>query len=356
MKLVHVVGARPNFMKAASVYTACANRGMQQIIIHTGQHYDENMSRVFFQELGLPDPDINLKVGSGTHAEQTARVMLRFEKIVVETSPDWVIVYGDVNSTMASTLVCVKLSIPVAHVEAGLRSFDRLMPEEINRVVTDQVADILFTPSEDANANLLREGVRAQKIKFVGNVMVDTLIRFLPLAKELPRSKYPPRYVLVTLHRPSNVDDSAVLTEIMWTLIRVSRKLPVIFPLHPRTQRRIGHLPILERSHQLQFVSPLSYLEFLNLEENATAVITDSGGVQEETTFLGIPCLTLRKNTERPVTIALGGNVLIGSDYTRLEKEVDSILAGNFRRGQIPSLWDGKAGERIAEILANTTD
>ncbi len=355
MKLVHVVGARPNFMKAASVYAACANLGMKQIIIHTGQHYDENMSSIFFRELGIPDPDINLKVGSGSHAEQTAKVMLRFEKIALETRPAWVIVYGDVNSTLASTLVCVKLSIPVAHVEAGLRSFDRLMPEEINRVVTDQLAKLLFTPSEDGNANLLREGISEEKIKFVGNVMIDTLIRFLPLAKKLPRAKYPSSYVLVTLHRPSNVDDDFVLTEIMRALICISHKLPVIFPLHPRTQQRIGHLPILERFHQIQFINPLSYLEFLNLEQNATGVITDSGGVQEETTFLGIPCLTLRKNTERPVTIALGGNVLIGSDYTRLEKEVDSILNGNFRKGQIPPLWDGKASERIAAILADIT-
>jgi UDP-N-acetylglucosamine 2-epimerase (non-hydrolysing) len=352
MKILHVVGARPNFIKAAPVHLACAKRGMSQTIVHTGQHYDENMSRVFFQELGLPHPEINLEVGSGSHAEQTARIMLRFEKVILETRPDWVIVYGDVNSTLAAALVCVKLSIPVAHVEAGLRSFDRRMPEEINRLLTDQIVDLLFTPSEDANANLLREGISASKIRFVGNVMIDTLVKCLPLAQELHRSKYPANYALITLHRPSNVDNSDTLTRILKSLVRIRCKLPVIFPVHPRTQQRIAYLKSLEDSTRLHFAEPMSYLEFLNLEQHATVVITDSGGIQEEATFLGVPCLTLRENTERPITVSIGTNLLIGSDYVRLEQEVDGILAGKAKKGQIPHLWDGQAAERIADALA----
>lgn len=350
--IVHVVGARPNFMKMAPVYSACAARGLAQLVVHTGQHYDQNMSRVFFQELKLPNPDINLEVGPGTHAEQTAKVMLAFEKVVNEVNPDWVLVYGDVNSTLAAALVSAKLFIPVAHVEAGLRSFDRCMPEEVNRKLTDQLADILFIPSEDANENLKREGISSDKIYFVGNVMIDSLVRFLPLASQLPAENYPARYALVTLHRPSNVDDSTRLGHIMSSLGRISQKLPVIFPVHPRTQQRISELTLLEQSPQLQLIEPQGYLEFLNLEQRATVIITDSGGIQEETSFLGLPCLTLRENTERPVTVSAGTNILIGSDYDRLEREVEVILAGNVKKGQVPPLWDGRAGERIGDILA----
>lgn len=352
MTIVHVVGARPNFIKAAPVYSACAKRGMSQGIVHTGQHYDENMSGVFFDELGLPHPEINLEVGSGSHAEQTARVMLRFEKVMLDTRPDWVIVYGDINSALAAALVCAKLSLPVAHVEAGLRSFDRRMPEEINRLLTDQISDLLFTPSEDGNANLQREGICANKIHFVGNVMIDTLIKFLSLAQDIPRSKYPPSYALITLHRPSNVDDKAALAEVLKALVGISYKLPVVFPVHPRTRQHIASFGLLENAPQLHLLDPLSYLEFLNLEQYAKVVITDSGGIQEETTFLGVPCLTLRENTERPITISMGTNLLIGSDYGRLEQEVAIILAGKVKKGQIPPLWDGQAAERIADILA----
>lgn len=356
MTILHVVGARPNFMKAAPVYSACAKHGFSQTLVHTGQHYDENMSGVFFQELGLPHPDINLEAGSGSHAEQTARVMLRFEEVIRETRSDWVVVYGDVNSTLAAALVCTKLSIPVAHVEAGLRSFDRRMPEEINRLLTDQIADLLFTPSEDANANLLHEGICERKIRFVGNVMIDMLVKLLPFVQDLGGGKYSAdfaNYALVTLHRPSNVDDPTVLARILDSLVRISHKLPIVFPVHPRSQQRIARVAGVEQAH-LHFIEPLSYREFLNLEQHATVVITDSGGVQEETTFLGIPCLTLRENTERPITVSLGTNVLIGSDCARLEQEVDAILAGTVKKAQIPPLWDGHAAERIANALAQS--
>lgn len=369
MKIVHVVGARPNFIKAAPVYSAAAKHGFSQKIVHTGQHYKKDMSRVFFEQLELPKPDINLRVGSGSHAEQTAKIMLRFEKAVSKTRPDWVVVYGDVNSTLAAALVCAKLFIPVAHVEAGLRSFDRRMPEEINRLLTDQIADRLFTHSKDANTNLRREGVSEEKIKFVGNVMVDTLVKLLPLAKKSGRSKYVAgykNYALVTLHRPSNVDDKIVLTKILKALGRISCKLPIIFPVHPRTQKRLACLvglkkfSYLPRTMQLvrglHFLKSLGYLEFLNLESKATVVITDSGGIQEETTFLGVPCLTLRKNTERPITVTLGTNLVVGSDYKRLEKEVDNILSGRVKKGKIPPLWDGRTAERIIKVLKQVID
>ncbi len=351
MRIVHVVGARPNFIKAAAVHAACARRKITQMVVHTGQHYDEKMSGVFFQAFGLGIPGVNLEVGSGTHVEQTASVMLRLEPVMLSVRPEWVIVYGDVNSTLAAALVCSKLQIPVAHVEAGLRSFDRRMPEEINRLVTDQVADALFTPSEDANVNLLREGIAPNKIRLVGNVMIDTLVRFLPLTQSFDRSKYPDQYALVTLHRPSNVDALAPLNEILGVLSSLSRKLPVIFPVHPRTRKHIASSARIDLSPKIFLIEPLDYLDFLSLERYATVVITDSGGVQEETTFLGVPCLTVRENTERPITIALGTNLLIGSDYARLEREVDAILAGNGKRGTIPPLWDGQTAERIADVF-----
>ncbi|HRJ40480.1 MAG: UDP-N-acetylglucosamine 2-epimerase (non-hydrolyzing) [Caldilineaceae bacterium] len=351
MHILHVVGARPNFMKAAPVYRACVARGIRQTIVHSGQHYDANMSDIFFTQLGIPQPDFNLEVGSGSHAQQTATIMQRMEPIVIEQRPDWVLVYGDVNSTLAGTIVCSKLGQLVAHVEAGLRSFDRTMPEEINRLLTDQVADLLFTHSEEAAENLTSEGVAAERIHFVGNVMIDTLIRLLPQCEPPQFPGVNGRYVLVTLHRPSNVDNPAALHQIMRALERVDQSLAVIFPVHPRTRRRLEEQAYKIDNPQLHLIEPLGYQEFIGLQRNATAVITDSGGVQEETTFLQIPCLTLRSNTERPVTVTIGTNKLIGSDPDRIISEINAILAGNGKKGAIPTLWDGHAGERIVDIL-----
>jgi len=348
--LLHVVGARPNFMKAAPVIRALSNRpDVRQTLIHTGQHYDPALSGIFFTQLNLPEPDVNLDVGSGSHAWQTAEVMRRFEPVLLERKPDMVLVYGDVNSTLAAALVCAKLRIHLAHVEAGLRSFDRTMPEEINRVVTDQLADVLFTPSEDADNNLQREGIPQERIFRVGNVMIDSLIRLLPVAMQCAKNGLPERYVLATLHRPSNVDDSASLRRMLTVLVEINDVLPVVFPAHPRTRQRIEQFGI--DTGKLQFVEPLPYVEFLSLQRNATVVITDSGGIQEETTYLGIPCLTLRGNTERPVTVSTGTNVLIGQDPKLLNSELTRILEGKGKKGSIPPLWDGHAGERIAKVL-----
>jgi UDP-N-acetylglucosamine 2-epimerase (non-hydrolysing) len=348
MRFLHVVGARPNFVKVAPVMRAL--RSHDQILVHTGQHYDRNMSDVFFQELEIAEPDLNLGVGSGNHGEQTAHIMLRLEPAVAEQKPDCVLVYGDVNSTVAAALVCAKLRIPTAHVEAGLRSFDRGMPEEINRVVTDQLADLLLTPSADADKNLLREGVAPQRIHLVGNVMVDTLVQLLPKAAALVPNGLPERYALLTLHRPSNVDDLRPLQDLLECLVRIAASLPIIFPVHPRTRQKIAELGFVD-SERLQLWQPQSYLHFLGLQKNATAVITDSGGIQEETTFLGVPCLTLRDTTERPVTVDLGTNTVIGRDMQRLHHELEVILSGEYKKGTIPPLWDGQAATRIAHIL-----
>ena len=350
MHIVHVVGARPNFMKAAPVYRALAQRAsIRQCVVHTGQHYDPNMSDVFFSQLGIPEPNVNLEVGSGSHAQQTAEIMQRFEPVVLDAKPDLALVYGDVNSTVAAALVCSKLLIQVGHVEAGLRSFDRTMPEEINRIVTDRLADLLFTPSEDGDRNLGREGIDAKKIHRVGNVMIDSLVRLLPAARQHAANNLPARYALVTLHRPSNVDDGATLKRILRSLLAVSEQLDVVFPVHPRTRQRIKEFGIgVEGLHLLE---PLPYIEFLALQSRATVVITDSGGIQEESTFLGVPCLTVRSNTERPITVTSGTNVLVGQDPIKLQAELSKILAGKAKKGAIPPLWDGHAGERIAEIL-----
>ena len=350
MHILHVVGARPNFMKAAPVMQALGKwSGCRQTLVHTGQHYDKNLSDVFFSQLSIPEPDVNLEVGSGSHAVQTAEVMKRFESVVLERKPDVVLVYGDVNSTVAAALVCSKLLISVAHVEAGLRSFDRTMPEEINRIVTDRLADILFTPSEDGDFNLKNEGVPAEKICRVGNVMIDSLIRLLPAARQCPANGLPERYALVTLHRPSNVDDSERLRNVLKSLLEVHEQLEVVFPVHPRTRQRIQQFGInIEKLHLLE---PLPYIEFLSLQSRAAVVITDSGGIQEETTYLGIPCLTLRSNTERPVTVSMGTNVLIGQDLGLLNSELRRILEGKAKQGSIPELWDGHAGDRIAQAL-----
>jgi UDP-N-acetylglucosamine 2-epimerase (non-hydrolysing) len=349
--ILHVAGARPNFVKAAPVLRAIKQTGIRQTLVHTGQHYDRNMSDVFFAELEIPEPDFNLEVGSGSHAAQTAEIMRRFEPVVTETRPDMVLVYGDVNSTVAAALVCSKLLIPVGHVEAGLRSFDRTMPEEINRIVTDRLSDVLFTPSEDGDFNLKREGVPPEAIHRVGNVMIDSLIQLLPAARKCPRNGLPQRFALVTLHRPANVDDSGNLRRILQSLLEVSEQLDIIFPVHPRTRQRIKEFGIA--TERLHLFEPLPYIEFLSLQSRSAVVITDSGGIQEETTYLGVPCLTLRPNTERPITVEMGTNVLVGDDKIKLDAELRKILAGKFKTGSIPPLWDGQAGDRIARILAS---
>jgi UDP-N-acetylglucosamine 2-epimerase (non-hydrolysing) len=356
MKITHVVGARPNFMKAAPVMAALAKRsGMIQELVHTGQHYDKNMSEVFFTQLDLPKPSINLRVGSGSHAFQTAHIMLHLEATFKKRQPDIAIVYGDVNSTLAAAIVCSKIGIPVGHVEAGLRSFDRTMPEEVNRVLTDCVSEILFTPSADADQNLLNEGKSISKIHCVGNVMIDTLKELLPKA-EVNWPKQEGRlgvrtgnYGLVTLHRASNVDSVDCLLNLLNTLRTISRKIPLLFPVHPRTREMLARLS--SNTEEIHFLEPQGYLEFLSLQKHCCFVITDSGGIQEETTYLGVPCITVRKNTERPITLTLGTNHLIGNDMGQLSSIVEDILIGKVKKGIIPPLWDGKSSERIADIL-----
>lgn len=355
MRVLHVVGARPNFMKVAPVYRALRHRAaFSQTIVHTGQHYDANMSDVFFRDLEIPAPEVNLLVGSGSHAQQTAAIMAGIEPVLRDRGPGVVLVYGDVNSTAAAALVAAKLQIPVAHVEAGLRSFDRTMPEEINRVVTDCLADLLLTPSEDGNENLRREGVPRDRIFFVGNVMIDTLLRLQPRARErfsaLAVKLRLHDYGLVTLHRPSNVDDKATLETLFQALRKISRALPLVLPLHPRTRQRLARVAPAADG-RVQMLEPLGYLDFLALEQHAKVVITDSGGVQEETTCLGVPCLTLRENTERPATVTWGTNVLVGRDMVRLKQEVERVLTGQGKRGTLPPLWDGLAASRIARTM-----
>lgn len=351
MQVLHVVGARPNFMKVAPVMAALEGR-CQQVLVHTGQHYDHNMSDVFFQQLGIPKPDLNLEVGSGSHAWQTAQIMTRFEEVVIRQRPDWVVVYGDVNSTIACALVSAKLGIPIAHVEAGLRSFDRTMPEEINRILTDRIADLLLTPSPDGDENLLREGVDPNRIRLVGNVMIDTLIRLLPLASLPASMPSVDRFALVTLHRPANVDEPDMLSSIWHALADLAESLPIVFPVHPRTRARLESMGLTASAPpQLHLLEPQGYLEFLAMQRAARLVITDSGGVQEETTYLNVPCFTLRPNTERPITLTEGSNLLIGNDLERLRHEVRNTLAGKGKQGRNPALWDGRAGERIAAIL-----
>jgi UDP-N-acetylglucosamine 2-epimerase (non-hydrolysing) len=350
MHILHVVGARPNFMKAAPVLHALQGRtGVRQTLVHTGQHYDKNLSDVFFSQLEIPAPDFNLGVGSGTHARQTADIMAGFEPVLLERKPDMVLVYGDVNSTVAAALVCAKLLIPVAHVEAGLRSFDRTMPEEVNRIVTDRLADVLFTPSADGDENLLREGVSPKKIHRVGNVMIDSLVRLLPAAIRCPANGLPERFALVTLHRPSNVDDAETLKSILESLLSVNEQLDIVFPVHPRTRARIAQFGI--NIHKLHLLEPAPYIEFLALQRRAKVVITDSGGIQEETTYLQVPCLTVRSNTERPITVTMGSNILVGQDSRKLAVELSAILEGRAKRGSVPPLWDGRTGERIADVL-----
>jgi UDP-N-acetylglucosamine 2-epimerase (non-hydrolysing) len=323
------------------------------VLVHTGQHYDDEMSRVFFQDLDMPTPDEFLGVGSGTHAQQTARVMLAFEPVLLQHQPDWVMVVGDVNSTLACALVGVKLNVHVAHVEAGLRSWDRSMPEEINRLLTDQISDLLFTPSRDADANLLREGVEGSKIHFVGNVMIDTLIEMLPRALDRPILEglglEGGKYLLVTLHRPSNVDYPGTLRGILSALGEIGRSWPVVFPVHPRTRKNMHKFGI--EASGVKLLEPLGYLDFLALTNSAGLVVTDSGGIQEETTYLGVPCLTVRPSTERPVTVEVGTNRLVASDREAILDAVAGVKLGERGVAQIPELWDGRTSERIARAV-----
>lgn len=359
MHILHVVGARPNFMKAAPVLRALSlHASVRQTLVHTGQHYDASMSDVFFQQLGMPAPDCNLGVGSGTHAQQTASIMQAFEPVVCERQPDLVLVYGDVNSTVAAALVCAKLGVRVGHVEAGLRSGDRSMPEEINRLVTDQLSELLFTPSADGDENLIREGIAPSKIHRVGNVMIDSLVSLLSRAETCFPADITPPYVLVTLHRPSNVDDLPWLRDLLATLSELSTQLNVLFPVHPRTRVRLRELGLVTDHSQsgLRLLDPLPYLQFLALQRRAALVITDSGGIQEETTFLGIPCLTVRENTERPITIKMGTNQLVGRDLGKLRSAAAKIVSGEMPTQTMTHtcavpLWDGKAANRIAQII-----
>jgi UDP-N-acetylglucosamine 2-epimerase (non-hydrolysing) len=358
--IVCVVGARPNYMKMAPLLRAfrAQPRLPGTVLVHTGQHYDPMMNDRLFADLGLPRPDLNLEVGSGTHAVQTAEVMRRFEPVLDEYRPSCVVVVGDVNSTLACALVAVKKAVPVVHVEAGLRSFDRGMPEEINRVLTDQIADLLYTTERSAHDNLAREGVARDRMHFVGNVMIDSLLshrgRAVPAAKTLPAKFAEAPYGVVTLHRPSNVDEPGALAESLDTLQAVAPKIPLVCALHPRTVAKMEAFGLSEklRSARLLVLPPQGYLEMLGLMAGATLVLTDSGGMQEESTALAVPCLTMRDNTERPITVEQGTNTLVGRDRQRILSLVDGILATGGKRGRAPELWDGRAAERIAAHLA----
>jgi len=360
MNIHLVAGARPNFMKIAPLLTQCKKQPrFRPLVIHTGQHYDAAMSRAFFEDLEIRPPDVNLEVGSGSQARQTGRIMQAYEKLILDTPPDLVMVAGDVNSTVACSLVAVKLHIPVAHVEAGLRSFDRTMPEEINRILTDAISDFLFTTCSDADHNLLREGIDPEKVFFVGNVMIDSLMRIREKARSsdvLKRLGLEERsYALMTLHRPSNVDQEDTLRGILGALEQVQAHLPVVFPVHPRSRKMFGRFGLEERIAGLKGlrpVDPLGYIDFVRLMDRARLVLTDSGGIQEETTVLGIPCLTLRENTERPVTVHQGTNRLVGSDPQRIVAETERILQEQMPETHRPPLWDGAAADRIVTILS----
>jgi UDP-N-acetylglucosamine 2-epimerase (non-hydrolysing) len=357
-KIISVVGARPNFMKIAPIHLQFLHHreSVSHLICHTGQHYDEKMSKVFFDELGLPKPDFYLGVGSGSHAVQTAGVMVAFEKIMLKEKPDLVLVAGDVNSTIACSLVAKKLHIAVAHVEAGLRSFDRTMPEEINRILTDTISDFLFVTEESGLQNLRKEGIPDEKVFFTGNVMIDSLVSNLPridasgIRTDLGIDSA--QYILVTLHRPSNVDDRESLAAILRLLNKHARGRKVVFPVHPRTRANIKTFGLEgEISPEIILTEPIGYIDFLHLVKNTRLVITDSGGIQEESTFLGVQCVTLRDNTERPVTVSAGTNHLAGTDMSKADSVISEVLTGKVKKGGIPPLWDGKAAERICQEL-----
>ena len=358
--IILVVGARPNFMKIAPIQKELDLRGIPNILLHTGQHYDDNMSKVFFDDLKMKKPDIYLGIGSGSHATQTAKVMVEFEQVCSQYNPSMVVVVGDVNSTLACSLVSAKLNIKCAHVEAGLRSFDREMPEEINRIVTDSICDILLTPSDDGDENLMNEGVNESKIHMVGNVMIDSLLNNLDVAKNLDvLTKYgiSKDYVLVTLHRPSNVDEKPVFSDIISALEELSGDVEFVFPMHPRTKKMAEKFQLYGRIKSIsgmKITEPAGYLEFISLMSKSKLVLTDSGGLQEETTALGIPCLTIRENTERPVTITQGTNQLVGTDRERIVQSGKEALQGHGKAGQIPKFWDGKTSARIVDVLLQT--
>jgi len=357
LRILHVAGARPNFMKIAPLMDAFRSEPVKQILVHTGQHYDESLSRVFFDQLRMPRPDFDLEVGSGSHAVQTARIMLAFEPVLLETRPDLVFVVGDVNSTVACSLVAAKVGIRVAHVEAGLRSSDWTMPEEINRVLTDRLSDLLFTTERSANQNLAREGIPADRVHFVGNVMIDTLIkhRQRAMALRMPeRYEVPPgRFALATLHRPSNVDAAEPLGAIVDALARIAQSVPVLFPVHPRTALNLERFDMSPRLGAVRVVPPMGYLEFIGLAAEAAVVLTDSGGVQEETTVLGVSCLTLRQNTERPVTVSEGTNRLVPLETAAIAEAAEQTVAErpNGKPRRLPELWDGNAARRIAAVV-----
>jgi UDP-N-acetylglucosamine 2-epimerase (non-hydrolysing) len=380
IKILSVVGARPNFIKIAPIARTIEEHNskdciptINHLIVHTGQHYDDMMSSRFFEDLELPKPHVNLDVGSATHAVQTAKIMERFEPILLKEQPDVLLIVGDVNSTVACTLVASKIQYNgtakrlrpiIGHIEAGLRSFDRDMPEEINRILTDALSDLLFITEESARINLEREGIPYEKIHFVGNVMIDTLIKHLEKASTLntlasiglKREKLSKGYGVITLHRPSNVDTETTLSSLVKCIENIAKELPLIFSLHPRTRvnlKRFGIYDDLAKNSRIYLTEPLGYLEFLNLLSSATMVLTDSGGIQEETTFLQVPCITLRSNTERPVTVSIGTNYLVGVNPDKILETAFSILNKREKRGTVPPLWDGKAGKRILEILIN---
>jgi UDP-N-acetylglucosamine 2-epimerase (non-hydrolysing) len=362
LKLIIIAGARPNFMKIAPIVAAGKRRSaeFQMTVVHTGQHYDAAMSDAFFRDLELPPPDVYLGVGSGSHAVQTAAVIQAFEPVVLKEKPDWVVVVGDVNSTLACALVCAKLNIKVAHVEAGLRSRDRSMPEEINRLLTDQIADLLLTPSRDADANLRAEGIPDARIKFVGNIMIDSLLNQLERARQshiletLGLAKH--NYAVLTLHRPSNVDEQQAFVRILDALAAIAERLPIVFPVHPRTRKMIDELglgPRVKAISNLQLIGPIGYLDFLHTMSCARLVLTDSGGIQEETTVLGIPCITLRDNTERPITVEVGTNTIVGTDPTKIVAAANRALDNPAANStpSVPEFWDGHAAERILDAL-----
>ena len=360
MKILHVVGARPNFMKVAPVLAALRKvAGVEQILVHTGQHYDAKMSDVFFQDLGMPAPDVHLGVGSGSHAQQTAKVMVEIEPVLQQHKPDLVVVAGDVNSTIAVALVASKMEIPVAHIESGLRSRDWSMPEEVNRVLTDRISSLLFTPSPDGDENLAQEGIEKSRVHFVGNVMIDSLRAALPRANERKIHEQlgleKKGYALATLHRPANVDDPYIFGRLLAALGEVALRLPVVLPIHPRTRARLEADPALRARVQaapnLKLIDPQGYLDFLALTAQARMVLTDSGGIQEETTALGVPCLTLRENTERPVTVTVGTNTLVGRDPAQIVPAAAAVLDGRGKQGRVPDLWDGHAADRIADVI-----
>lgn len=358
MKIVHIAGARPNFVKLSSIMLACHKQPeIDSYLVHTGQHYSKEMSELFFKELGIPQPDINLGVGSGSHAVQTAEIMKSIETVLIDQEPDYILVVGDVNSTVASALVAVKLGIRIIHVEAGLRSFDRTMPEEINRIITDALSDFLFVTEQSAIENLLKEGIDENKIHMVGNVMIDTLLRNKCKADKseiLERlGILPGNYATVTLHRPSNVDNYITMNGFLDAFEYIEKEIPLIFPMHPRTMKNLienGLMTRIEKFKNVKIISPLGYLDFLKLMANSKVVITDSGGMQEESTILGVPCMTLRNNTERPVTITHGTNRLVELQSRSIINEFKSVVNGNVLYSK-PPLWDGRASERILEIL-----